>query len=488
MIQAAFIDPSSMLLMGLPFGWSRRLSRSKKKHYYVAPGSKSTQWNCPQMEQPVPHDLCSTWEATAKAVFGSHANARLRGAHPRLRPDDELWNTLCYLYFHMRCCIYARIEDGKLVSFVPFCNGTYYNNWPSVRVQPGADEKESSYPGYIENTALWWANGGTVGCLMKWPKIWGSFFVDELVDILRRIAPLVGFAEMFINKRDFPLLRKDRLEAYPHPFLPQSPPSIMVSSWLSSTTLARATARERDAMTFSPILSFYTNDQFEDLPFPVTQDWKLLLSSPSEECGMPWKERADRAFFRGSASGYGVTVETNPRLVLAMMGHVDPENFDCRLTSWNKRLKFQHDGTVACIDPTKFPFQASRKNYVPMDRQAAYRYIFYVDGNVGASRLGALLALGSTVIVVRSDAPEVWLLRYARAGIHYVSADSVSSLPSVLKWCRENEEECERIADRGRRFAETVHDLARDDLCRQIRKRDEEEASGLLCAESLRKK
>ena len=355
---------------------------------------------------------------------------------------------------------------GELVSFVPFCHARYINNWPSVRIRDGAADAESDRRGFLDNTALWWSNGGTVGCLQKTP-VWGSFFVNELVGILRGLAKRVGNAEFFLNKRDHPLLRRDRREPYAQPFGPGEPPSIFSApEW---------TSRARSPYdVFAPIFSFYTNSEYEDLPFPVTQDW---VPQPIGAEEVPWENRVACAFFRGSASGYGITMKTNPRLKLASMDNPE-KGRDFKLTSWNTRLKFQPDGTVGCIRPELFPFEASKDYFVPMERQMQYRYIVYVDGNVGASRLGALLSLGSTVIVVKSALPCVWLLRKAVPMIHYIPAADVSSIPTVLKWCVANEQKCREVAAEGKKLVENLPLLAEEFASKFLRRISNKVRSG----------
>ena len=257
------------------------------------------------------------------------------------------------------------------------------------------------------------------------------------------------------------MLRVDRTESHSHPYLPLPAPSIFnAPEWTYHARLPTPAS----ATKFATIFSFYTSEEYEDLSFPVPQDWALQdFEGLNQQAA--WSERIDCAIFRGSASGYGITESTNPRLALAALHNPD-KGMDFRLTSWNRRLKFQPDGTVACIDPSKFDFEASRKHFMPMHEQRRYRYIVYVDGNVGASRLGALLCLGATVLVVTSSAPRVWLLQQqgapvcAKPMVHFVPVQSVAEVPGMLQWCRENEKVCERIAEEGKRLGSRISEEA----------------------------
>lgn len=42
---------------------------------------------------------------------------------------ESTFNTLKYLFFHMRCGIFVMIRRRRVVMFVPFANKDYENNW-----------------------------------------------------------------------------------------------------------------------------------------------------------------------------------------------------------------------------------------------------------------------------------------------------------------------------------------------------------------------
>ena len=174
--------------------------------------------------------------------------------------------------------------------------------------------------------------------------------------------------------------------------------------------------------------------------------------------------------FRGSASGYGITIDTNPRLFLASLDHELSASgmIDFKLTSWNRRLKFQKSGMIDCIDPRSFPFQASKEHFLSMQEQSSFKLIVYVDGNVGASRLGEIMSLGSTVIIVKSALPHVWLMENLTAMVHYIPCQAVQNIMRTVKWCFENKEKCREVALAGKEYAMQRHAIAKSFASRNI--------------------
>ena len=142
--------------------------------------------------------------------------------------------------------------------------------------------------------------------------------------------------------------------------------------------------------SYAPILSFYTSKRFADIPMPPSEDWEsacgeifppsfrytvesqggsgvsadITVQSPRDlftaanlkKFDTPWEEKVDTAFFRGTATGGGTSIETNQRLRVAQLcfdweAATDSSNFkiggsshvtpflDAKITGWNFRDK-----------------------------------------------------------------------------------------------------------------------------------------------------
>jgi len=248
----------------------------------------------------------------------------------------------------------------------------------------------------------------------------------EAVFVARNSESLVDCAEFVLNPRDFPLL---------------------------------ATPGARDL----PVLSQYSWEGL-DLRLPATaEDYARCFPGlrfgrdrrPAEALPQPppWESRWPCAVFRGAATGAGVTPWTNARLRLAQLSRAwsVPDSpyrglLDARLTSWNLRQKRGTDGVTRLLDPRRAVERwgiepAGQWHYLSWSQQARYKYAVYLEGNVGASRLGALLGLGFVVLAPPHRGPCTYLWTLLRPGVHYVEiSEDLSDLGERLLWLRNNDE------------------------------------------------
>lgn len=218
-----------------------------------------------------------------------------------------------------------------------------------------------------------------------------------------------------------------------------------------------------------PVLSQYSWDA-SDLRLPITaEDYARCWPGrrfgrdrrPAEALppSPPWEMRRACAVFRGAATGAGVTPETNLRLRLVQLserwaarGHRYQGLLDARLTSWNLRQKIGEDGIVRLLDPQSALMDwglppADGRNFLSWKQQASFKYAVYLEGNVGASRLGAMLALGFVVLAPRHRGPCTQLWTLMRPGIHYLEvADDLSDLGEALLWLKANDGWARRVA------------------------------------------
>jgi hypothetical protein len=287
--------------------------------------------------------------------------------------DKSVENTLLYLFEHMRCGIFVKISGGKLAMFVPFANVSYRNTWShklrwDVRFSNLAEfyaayERLYSHVDYLPDPASWWANGGVL-CNVASPSVWGGHGLVPLRNMLSQLCRerRIHDCEFFVNKRDTPQLKKDATEPFDELLDSHDEP------------LSRHSYDQ-----YAPICSFFTSEAFADLPFPSSDDWLIAtgkvypnehdLFAESNYVNVPWNERKKTAFFRGSATGLGVTTETNQRLQLAALSSewandtrfgpgnsVDGVAFlDAGVTSWNPRSKKRFRISISSISTLPSP-------------------------------------------------------------------------------------------------------------------------------------
>jgi hypothetical protein len=368
-------------------------------------------------------------------------------ARAATNPDAAL-NTLRYLFFHTRCGIWVSIRNGVVALFVPFANATYRNNYGHRLKLTGRDLSVDAYckhksetlrrrpEAVLSDPGTWWMNGGIL-CNVMPDNIWGDEYVAAIRNMLdetcaaRRDAAVPDL-DFFINKRDYPQLRAD-LHTEPY------------GEFIGEGVL------ERESYTaYAPVFSFYTGTDVADVPMPTTEDWILAtgrcfppgsrFGSGSGSVGFTFDaEREMRAVFRGTASGHGITAETNTRLRLAVFGAARPDLVDAGVTAFNTRDKIiQNARTVEDAIEVGFCTEdsagVSRVPFMSMAEQTArFAYILYADGHCAASRYGALMASGSVILRVESvcahTSGSLWLFHNLTSAIITSGDDEPDTVP-----------------------------------------------------------
>jgi len=332
-------------------------------------------------------------------------------------------NTWAYLFKEIRCGIFVKITGGKVVLFVPFYNPHYRNHWPKPLPFSLDGKTIVDYATYlkVKNTLLkwpegveedhgkWWANGSVV-CNVSPANGWGDAYLAHLRDMLEATCASheIGDVEFFINKRDNPVLRRDRR----HPCALDKRAGVL------------------RGVAVAPVLGFYSSSRYADLVIPTGEDWELAtgavfppraLSSRTkpairEATSKAWTHRKPQAVFRGSATGAGVTCETNLRLALVCRSQ-GMADVDAGIVKWALRDKV-YNGFIRFIHPPSLPFAPAP--YMAFADQCAYKVQIYVDGHAAANRLGTMLLSGSLIVRLMSktiklpDGHDSWLTAFLK--------------------------------------------------------------------------
>ena len=242
--------------------------------------------------------------------------SRLRCPIHESTTEESTLNSLRYLFFHMRCGILVCIRGGRVRLFAPFVNREYRNTWgAALRLEGGASVEEYYAKkrkivreDYIPDKSRWWANGNIM-CNVESPKFWGDSYLTQMRHMLDELCESrsVPDCEFFINKRDFPHLKKKATEAYDFLYDHDDEPL----------------SREHYA-SYAPMGSFFVSHEFADLPLVTTEDWEtatgrvfppdgsdLRSASNRKKHQVPWEDRLPTAVFRGNSTGPGTTSSTN---------------------------------------------------------------------------------------------------------------------------------------------------------------------------------
>jgi len=454
--------------------------------------------------------------------------------HRSVTPVSVL-NTLRYLFFHMKCGIYVMIRNGELRIFAPFVNIDYENTWSQALKLEGNNTLDSYYTAkaglYREEQiepqmSKWWANGNIIcnelskdSDLSK-SQHWGDHFLSPLRDMLGEACRLrkMPDCEFFLNKRDYPQLKVNVDQQ-----MPVEPYGFIFDRDDRDPAQDVPLAEQHCYKTYAPIVSFYAAapDRFTDVPWPSSEDWEaacglvfahtfmhtrdpktdlvqemngnprdLFTESNFRKFERGWDEgRIATAFFRGTATGGGTTIDNNQRLKVAYLSHAwkddpikggDTPYLDAAIVGWNLRDKKIADGPMTFLRPSNFEFTAGKQHFTPIYEQSKYKYLVYVDGHCAACRYGFMMRLGSVILKVepRQVADRMWYFPLLKPYVDHVPVKSdLSDLEEKIKWCREHDDECRKIGENAKAFYEKY--VSRDALldyvemcCNQMARRE----------------
>ena len=387
---------------------------------------------------------------------------------------ESVLNTFKYMFFKFKKGTFVIIRDNKLALFLPFSNINYINNWYKKtyftldekkllesedynkikrKLDEGIMEFRKKHPSQQKinfNRKAWYANNCNFRA--EFPAYEGELSNNinksMIEDLLKdRVIPDVEF---FINNRDFPILKKDYTEPFHHIFDSED---VKIE-------------KEYQFKKMAPIFSKSIPDNFADMLIPTQDDWMMASGKYfTDDCSgayrkeewdklnFDWNSKKNVCIFRGSATGCGITVETNIRLKAADLSVDNPDILDAGITNWNARMKKYIGMPINIIDTTKMRFGiASMINNVD---KSNYKYILNIDGHVSAFRLSSELSMNSVILLVKSPY-KMWFSSLLKEYVHYVPVnDNLDNLISQIRWCISNDSKCKTIANNARKFHET---------------------------------
>jgi hypothetical protein len=436
----------------------------------------------------------------AKAVVDAIAFRLNQPFHKCTTPASTM-NTLKYLFYHMKCGIYVMIRNGKVRIFCPFTNKDYRNTWSHALTIEG----DGTLDGYYTQKAglyreeniepdktRWFCNGNIIGNeLAKGADLekmqhWGDQFLSPLRDMLAEACNQrqLPDCEFFLNKRDYPQLKvnvkRGGIPVEPYGFIfdkdDRDPDQ--------DVDLA-----DHKFNSYAPVVSFYAaaEDRFTDIPFPSSEDWEgacglvfpqtfihekdaegvpifnnprdLFTEANFRKFERGWDDgRVATAFFRGTATGGGTTIDNNQRLKVAYLSHSwkdDPVKggkepyLDAAIVGWNLRDKKVADSPMTFLRSKEFDFTAGKHHFTPIYEQSKYKYLVYVDGHCAACRYGFMMRLGGVILKVepRQVADRMWYFPLLKPYHDHIPVKpDLSDLEEKIRWCRANDDKCREIA------------------------------------------
>lgn len=417
-----------------------------------------------QYRDAINYDPCIPYINTDNNIFDVHVPYSIWDGYKNLDAPDVL-NTFRYIFNKFKKGVFVKIVSNKLRVFLPFSKVAFVNEW-NIKHDP---EKFSSMADFLRfvakmegrkffdenmlHVSKWYSNN----CLVRHDDSEGDSNVTVIKNMFDELCEKrdVPDIELFINRRDFPLLTRDGTEPYDH-------------MWGSETQPLVSHSHEK----YVPVLSMSTSKRYADIAMPTHEDWTRVqalegkwfakgCSSVKGPFTTPWDQKVPTAVFRGGSTGCGTTIETNPRLKAAYISSktLPDENgvpyIDAGITNWNLRpRKLRNSEFLQTINVRSMPFDLVPK--LTPEEQSRYKYIINIDGHVSAFRLSLELSMGSVILLVDSQW-SMWFRPLLIPYIHYVPVkEDLSDLISQIKWCRNNDRRCEEIAANAKMFFDTV--------------------------------
>ena len=376
-------------------------------------------------------------------------------------------NTFKYIFEKFKKGIFIKIVNNELKVFLPFSNVNFVNEWSSkIKIDPKYCDiynffsKISNLDGYTFNKNnvnnfinTWYSNNSLIR--YEYPINEGDTNVSCIKNMLEELCKnrSIPDIELFINRRDFPLITRNSYEPYYNIWDSKEKPLI-----------------SHNYDKYIPILSMSNSESFADILIPSYDDWirvqnknNIWFPRASQDYkyifNTKWEDKFETAVFRGSSTGSGVTIETNQRLKVSYLSYITEKDengiyyLDAGITKWNVRPKkiFKHD-YLEFLDPTTLPFKLVNK-LSPLE-QSKYKYIIHIDGHVSAYRLSYELSMNSVILIVKSEW-KLWYSDLLKPYIHYIPIkEDLSDLIDIIKWCRKNDEKCKEIANNALKFYE----------------------------------
>jgi hypothetical protein len=179
-----------------------------------------------------------------------------------------------------------------------------------------------------------------------------------------------------------------------------------------------------------------------------------------------WKDKIQQAFFRGSSSGCGYDLETNPRLKLSDISFKWNKTNDkkgllnvavSRMT--HKILAYK--SVIGLIDLQKYKYLEG--SFVDIKEQMKFKYIFNIEGFTQAYRFGNEFKKNSVILNVVSDY-HMWFEPLLKNNKHLINVNpNFNNLYDIIIELKNNDKKAEQIANNGLLFSNKY--INQDSLC-----------------------
>jgi len=369
------------------------------------------------------------------------------------RDLSSVLNTFYYMFYKIKKGVFISIRNGKIQLYLPFTNMHFKNEWGELIKAPSGKQVSD----IIRQCALnegrkwnekrlnndfskWWSNN----CLLRYE--YPPRETDRNIDTVEKYFSMlcekedVPDIDFFVNKRDFPILKRDGTEPYHHIWGTKDKPLI-----------------SHNYNNYAPILSMVSASDYADVAIPTWDDMEQILTVNEEIHSIEWNRKKDVAIWRGTSTGAGVNENNNIRIKLATLSHSinDTNLLDAGITKWNCRpRKLQDCEYLQIINPDEINIPV--KKWLSEQEQNKYKYLICVDGHVTAFRLTRNLKSGSVVLLVGSEW-DLWYFDKLKEWEHYIPVKKdLSDLIDKINWCKKNDDKVYDITIRAKKLIDEL--------------------------------
>lgn len=375
---------------------------------------------------------------------------------------DTIKNTFDYLFNKMKKGVLVGIKSNKLVLFLPFSKSNYMNDFYEELYFDEEDKKilyeykKTKNPELLkkmEQTVKYYSNKYNIknisydrrkwvanDCFFRFEDYEGdkseALYEDFFVELCKNRE--IDDCIFFINLRDHPVLNKELKDSY-------------------TSIVDRKLDEKYIHSKYCPILSVGCSKENLDLPLVTQDDWiRVSKRIYPDDCKngyinssftIEWKDKINKAQFRGSATGCGIDENTNVRIKASILSKKYPEFLDAGIVFYNRKLKKSLNEPLKIISP-----KIEKTDFMTLKDKAKFKYILNLDGHVSAYRLGHELSLGSVILIPESKY-YLWFSNLLKPYEHYVPVkENLEDLIDKIKWCIDNDNKCFEIANNAKLF------------------------------------
>jgi len=379
--------------------------------------------------------------------------------------QDALKTTLSYIFTHLsHPCYMLCIGNNKALIYklnmeskdpAPIFQEAIENLLkPSLEINFKDGRITREQKKYIEDTYITTNDIRIMQCILRpFSAAPVKITTNNIYNKVFNVKPLPN-GVFILNLTDANILREDGREPF----------SIVLGNRMMEE-------KYRDAK-YLPILSQFGQEGYIDIPIPNYDDLDIVFDGVQPDGTYKHKEmilkslntnwdnkKYDKAVFRGGPAGCGYTAETNMRIKLATMQEEFPDYLNVGIVS--KSGDTIDSKRTVKIDPIyglgMMNTGIKSVGFLDINEQCKYKYIIHIDGNVNAYRLLETMRTGSLILRVKSEYSSWADGILIKPNEHYIEIESdLSDLISKIQWCRENDDECKKIAEEALKLSKKV--------------------------------